>query len=171
MGAILTFFAGPLGRWLIIALLMVGAAAAGAAKMHAHDNIALEASEAKYNKFEGGVAALGTQAKKDAEAKRLKGIKDKEDADAENARDAAVVDAELARLRQLAAERNSGGGSMSAAPAGSKCPDGQTCFDSAQYRSAMGTADTGARRLAGEGTSVTTDLNTAKRWAQKLPAQ
>lgn len=164
---LIEFFAGPLGKWLVIALLMAAAAAFGAAKMHAHDQQKLDALTAEHNRFVGGVAALGEAARQRALAEVERGRKLKEQTDEANrlahARDRAAIE----RLRADAAARDSRGGSVSAAPAGSRCPDGQTCFDTAEYQRALGEFDRRARQLADEGTSVTTDLDSAAEWARK----
>lgn len=154
-------------RWAVVALVLAAAGAAGAYKMHQHDQIAYDRLADEFSQFKGGLAALGLEAEKRAKAQADKDKADKEKTDDENkaarARDAATI----ARLRSDAAARDSRGGSVSPAPGGSKCPDGQTCFDRAEYQRALGEFDSEARRGADEGTSVTTDLDSAKRWAQK----
>jgi hypothetical protein len=151
----------------VVALVLVAAAAAGAFKMHEHDQIAYNALADEFSRFKGGLEALGLAAEKRAKEQADRDKADKENTDAENkaarARDADTI----ARLRSDAAARDSRGGSVSPAPGGSKCPDGQTCFDRAEYQRALGEFDSEARRGADEGTSVTTDLDSAKTWAQK----
>jgi hypothetical protein len=163
---VLELLAGPLGRWLAVLVLVAAAAAFGAAKMHAHDQIELDRVTAAYNRFVGGVAATGEAARKRAAEEAGKAKERKEQADAENRRSHDRDRAVIERLRADAAARDSRGGSVSAAPAGSRCPDGQTCFDTAEYQRALGEFDRRARQLADEGTSVATDLDTAARWAQ-----
>lgn len=156
------------GRILAVAGILVAAAAWGAAKMHSHDARRYDALEASYEAFKDGVRNLGIQARKDNEARAKADKERKEQADAENARTRAADQRTIAGLRAAAAKRDSRGGSAAAAPAGSKCPDGLTCFDRAEYQRALGEFDSEARRGADEGTAVTADLNTAKRWAQRL---
>lgn len=56
---------------------------------------------------------------------------------------------------------------LSAAPAGSKCPDGQICVDRAEYLGAYRGLISEVRSAGDEGSEVTVDLNTAKLWATK----
>lgn len=167
MTAVIAFLTGPLGRWLAIALLVLSAAGFGAAKMHAHDQKKLDALTAEHNRFVGGVAAVGEAARQRAARQAETDRKAKERADEENRLARTRERAALERLRALATERDSRGGSMSAAPAGSRCPDGLVCFDRAEYQRALGDFDREARRLADEGTSLGIDLETAARWVQK----
>lgn len=164
IASVLAFFAGPLGRWVVLALLMAAAAAFGAAKMHAHDSARYEALAAKHASFVGGTQALGRAAAERNAKQALHDLKNKERTDEEVDRLRAAHRAALAGLRAAAAARNSGGGSVPAAPAGSRCPDGQTCFDTAEYQRAVGDFDRAARQLADEGTEVVQDLDAAKRW-------
>lgn len=167
MTKIFELLAGPLGRWLAIAGLMLAAAAFGAAKMHAHDREELDRVTAEHNRYVGGVAALGEAARARAAQQAKDDRERKERADEENRRSRLAVRDAVERLRALAAARDSRGGSVPAAPAGSRCPDDQVCFDRNLYQRAMGEADRGARRLADECTAVTIDLDAAARWAQR----
>ena len=167
MLALLAPFAGPLFRVLAFALALAGAAGWGAWKMHQHDAKAYNALTAEYASFKGGVKGIGDAAKIASEKRKLLGIKAKEYADAKAVTDLAAARASVARLRADAAKRNSRGGSVSAAPAGSRCPSEAVCFDRAEYQRALGDFDRRTRQLADEGTQVTTDLNTAREWANR----
>ena len=157
--------ASPLWRLAGYAILAAGLFGAGAYWMHGRATVKYDKLNAEYNQFKGGVKSLGSAAEQAAAKRRLLDLKEKEYADAKNATDLAAARAAVARLRALAAQRDSRGGSVPAAPAGSRCPDGQVCFDRAEYQRAIGKFYTGARGLADEGTQVSTDLNTAREWA------
>lgn len=120
----------------------------------------------RYTSFVAATKKAGDDQNKEAEKKRLEDEKRKKEADDENSRKHAADALTIAGLRATAAKRNSGGGSVSPAPTGSKCPEGQTCFDRAEYQRAIGDFDSGARRIADEGTAVTADLDTSKKWAK-----
>ncbi len=116
-----------------------------------------------YDSFVAQVKVEGERSEAEAEARTAAELKSKEKADAENAKSAAAVAATISELRH---QRDSSRRAfLSSTPPGSKCPDGQTCFDRAEYQRAYGGAVKGLRGLADEGTAVTTDLNTAKKWA------
>lgn len=81
-------------RWLSILLILVGAFAAGAAKMHAHD-------QAKFDEFEAAVKAAGDKqnALTQETVKAHKTLQELSDAEAKTA--AAERDAATLRVRQL----------------------------------------------------------------------
>jgi hypothetical protein len=87
----------------------------------------------------------------------------KEKADAENADTVTRLRADVERLRR---ERDSRSSSIGTAPAASKCPDGQVCFDRAEFERAYRALVADLRAIADEGAAVTVDLDTAKKWAQ-----
>jgi hypothetical protein len=155
---------GALAAGLIIVVL--SAAVAIQTKRVATAKAETAQVRAEHNQFVGGVEALGREATKEALERDLWNTIHKRKTDEENARSRAAADRTIAGLRADAAARDTRGGSLSEAPAGSKCPDGQTCFSTSEYQRALGEFDQEARRLADEGTSVTTDLNSAKRWAK-----
>lgn len=167
MLALLAPFAGPLVRGLLFALALAGAAGWGAWKMHQRDQVAYNALTSEFASFKGGVKAIGKAAKEKAEAKEKADKFAKETADEENRRSLATTRATISKLRAAAAKRDSRGGSVSPAPAGSRCPDGAVCFAVAEYQRTLGEFDTGARRLVDEGTALGVDLNTAREWAQR----
>lgn len=116
------------------------------------------------------------RARREREAKERA---EKEHADAANKRDKDILQRDNARLRtdiaRLRTERDRARGERltPAKPAGSQCADGQACFERAELEAALqrhrdrvrGLLDRAAG-LAQEGSEVTTDLDTAKRWAQ-----
>ena len=112
--------------------------------------------------FAQKAAILAEDAKKKAEARAADDRKAKEKADAENERTIAGLRADIKRLRKPTAL----GGSMSANPAGSRCPDGQVCYDKALYQRTDGIFVAGARGLADEGSEIAVDLATAQVWAK-----
>lgn len=113
--------------------------------------------------FKTEVAALGKKAESDKNAKEAADQLKKEKADAENSAALAVLAGDIKRLRD---ERDSRASTIPERPAGSKCPDGQACFDRAELERALRDYRSEVRRLVDEGAAVTIDLNTAKRWAQ-----
>ena len=162
----------PWVRIAFLAAIVLGLMGAGAAIEHRRMAKKLDAMTAlrdaavtQYNQFKGGVAALGREAAARNATIALADLKRKERADEEHARRTADDRRTIERLRADAARRDSRGGSVSAAPAGSRCPEGQVCFDRAEYQRAIGEFDREARRLADEGTQVTTDLNAAITWS------
>lgn len=104
----------------------------------------------------GEAQAAKTAAIKDADRKR------KELADEENEHDLAVLRGTIARLRADRADRSI----VPAAPAASKCPDGQACFDRAELQRALERYRDAVRGLADESSEVAVQLDTARRWAQ-----
>lgn len=107
---------------------------------------------------------LGDEAKKKADETKAADDKRKRDADAENKATAAATARTIAELRH---QRDSATrGFLSSTPANSRCPDGQTCFDAAEFQRAYGDHVKRLRVLADEGTAVTTDLDTARKWAR-----
>jgi len=160
---IVEFFAGPLGRWAIIGLLMLGAAAFGAAKMHEHDAVAYDELDREHAQYVAQTEAAGAQYEKERLEREAREKREKEKADAERTRSRTALDLALAELRRHA---DYGGGSAGANPPASKCPDGLTCFDRAEYQRALREFDSAARRLVDEGSKVVVDLNNAKNWAQ-----
>ncbi len=143
-------------------------------------------SVAGFYKLEAGAARVDeakakqefAQYKADAQAQAAKQARDalaiavanerrKETADAENARSLAATLADAHRMR---VERDAAVSRfLSATPAASKCPDGQTCFDTAQFSTAYRILVGEIREVGDECTALTVDLNTAKLWATSPP--
>ena len=140
--------------YAILALAIMGAIGTGVYKVKkwGGDEVRAEWSEA--NK----------KAEASARAKEAADRTIKEKADAENTASVARLNADVAKLRNERDRRNST--KLSAAPAGSKCPEGQACFDSASFESAYGELVADLRAKADECSAVTTDLDTAKKWAK-----
>lgn len=97
--------------------------------------------------------------KKAAAAQALHELKNKERTDDENANRTADLNRELARLRGLALNP------IGPAPAASKCPEGQICFDAAEFDGARRNFYTELRSVAGDCKKVAIDLDSAKAWA------
>lgn len=92
----------------------------------------------------------------------------KEQADAENARSLAAAAADRDRMR---VERDAAVSRfLSAAPAASKCPDGQACFVRAEFDAAYRALVGEVRAVADECSALTVDLNSAKLWALEMVA-
>lgn len=115
--------------------------------------------------FKEQVAQAAEAAAAEALKHTIADEKRKEDADAENARIHADDQRTIASLRDErdAARRRI----VPPAPAGSKCPDGQACFDRAILEQSLRDYRSAIRGLVDEGSAVTVDLDTAKKWAQK----
>lgn len=126
--------------WIAIALVVATAAALG------------------YTYHLGGEAprAVIAERLKSDQLARLHRMKNVERTNDENTRRTNALNAELARLRGLP-EFTPGPG-----PAGSKCPEGQLCYDEAEYVGAYRDLVREIREIAGEGTKVEIDLDSAK---------
>lgn len=154
------FITLPLMAWGAIAAAVVIAGLLIAVKVQ---SARLDSVKSEYATFKAQVEANGRIAEANARAQEAKDKQNKEKADAENKRTTDSLRVAIKRLRDA---NDTSGGSMSGNPPGSRCPDGQTCFDTALYRGADGEFVKGARGLADEGSQVETDLNTARSWAQ-----
>jgi len=121
-----------------------------------------EALKAEYEQFKGGVEALGLAAKKAAAEKEAADKLRKEQADAENKRSTDALLADIKRLR----DQRSRSSIVPAKPPASKCPDGQACFERAQLELALRDYRSAIRGLVDEGSAVTVDLDSARKWAQ-----
>lgn len=157
----------PWIRLATYAAIVLAIFGAGVYVEHGRMQKKLDKVTASFNQFKGGVAALGSDAVARNAKTALDDIKRKERADEENDRRRADDQRTIGRLRADAAARDSRGGSAAPAPAASRCAEGQVCFDRAEYQRAIGEFDQAARRLADEGTQVTSDLETARTWAQR----
>lgn len=147
-----------------VALLV--AAGYGAFKMHERDQKKYDALHREFAEFRGGVAALGEAAIRQRAITEAANIRNKERADEENRKRTAAV---AAAIRGLRNERDDARRRfLSQAPAGSVCPDGQVCFERADFERAYGELVDEIRALADEGTAVTIDLDTAKVWARDV---
>lgn len=150
---------------LLLALAVAGDALL--AKLYVGAKADVARIQQAYDSFVAQERALGEKAKAEAEATKKADIVAREKADAENAAAVARLNTTIGELRH---QRDSARSAfLSAAPAGSKCPQGQACFDRAEFERAYGGLVKELRGLADEGTAVTTDLNTAKRWAASIP--
>jgi hypothetical protein len=156
----------PWGRLAIAGAALVVSAAAGAWWIHGIDQKKYDKLNAEYASFQGGVAALAEDARQRAARTDATNARNKERADEENRKRAIAVAATVRKLRADAddARRRF----LSEAPAGSKCPDGQVCFDAAEFERAHGDLVARVRAGADEGTAMTLDLDTAKAWARDV---
>lgn len=123
----------------------------------------LEALRAEYEAFKAKVEVLGQAAKKAAEAQEAADRLRKEQADAENKRSTDALLADIKRLR----DARSGRRIVPPSPVASKCPDGQACFQRAELEQSLRDYRSGIRGLVDEGSAVTVDLDSARRWAQQ----
>lgn len=142
--------------WLLSALLVAGATAGV-------QTLRLGKAKAELVAFVSQTAAAGEAQKAANALTAYNDLKRKEKADEENRRTVAALRASVERLRS---DFRPGGGAAAPAPAGSKCPDGQACFDRAEYLRADGVFVEEARGIADSCTAMNIDLDTAKRWAQ-----
>jgi hypothetical protein len=147
-------------RWAVLAVALVAAAAFGAAKMHAHDQIKYDALEAKFEAFKDTAAALGREAKAAAAAREAADKSRKEAADAENSAALATLASDIAKLR---ARRASSG--FLPAPGSAATSLDRVSVKRAELERALRELDTGVQGLFGEGDRAIVDLNSAKKWA------
>lgn len=132
--------------WLAIALVVATALALGYAYKLGGD-----APRAEVHRL----VDLNTQRLAAEAAERARLHKEKEKIDAENKRRTAALTAERDGLRgQLVL-------ALAANPAGSKCPEGQVCFDRAELQRADGVFTERLRDLAASCTKVSIDLDSA----------
>lgn len=151
---------------LAVALGVSVLANIGLGKLYLDKRDELAAEKQAFVSFRAQVKVIGDAAQKKADATKAADEKRRKDADDENSAAVARLNADLAKLR--ANPNRSRGGSVPAAPSGSKCPPEQTCFDRAEYQRAVGDFDSGARRLADEGSAVVVDMNTSLKWARSI---
>lgn len=152
----------PLVKIGIYVVLVAFVFGAGVSCEHGRMQKKLDKVTNEYNQFKGGVAALGEAAKKAAERQRLADIDAKRKADENHARTTAALRADVKRLRDTNDSRR---GRLPPAPAGSKCPEGQVCFDAAAFERAQRERRDAVRGLVDEGTQVSVDLDVAREWA------
>lgn len=137
--------------WAAIALVFVAGFFTGCqeeAKRHAETMARIE--------------MLGKAAHEHAIAVNKFNRKRKEDSDATYKSQLGALVAENQRLRSLASRSL-----LPGKPSGSKCPEGQTCFDTALLDAALQRYREGVRAIAEECSEVALGLHTAQVWAQK----
>lgn len=162
-------FVGPqalLWKLGAVAVFAIACTGFGAYKMYQHEVPKREKVVAEFTQFKVATKAVGDA--REAETARINKLNkdNKEKADAENKRRAAAMRADIERLRN---ERDSARSSfLSQPPAGSVCPDGQTCVDRAEYLAAYRALVERLRAIGDQGTEVTNDLDTAKIWAKDI---
>lgn len=154
------------GRWAALGALCAVVAVTVGVKVHAHDKIALDALQGRFDAFKAQVSAEGKRAEREAARIATENRTKKEQADAENARTRAADAAAIASLRR---ERDSARGSFVPPAAPSAIRPDLACFDRAVLESALGGLLADIRGIADEGAAATVDLDTAKLWAKKGP--
>lgn len=165
MPAALTFL---LGHWRTIGVGLI-ATAVGAYIMtlriqRDHYRAEFENEQAAFVFFKAEVAAIGKAQKERAAAIAAHDELLKEEADHDHTVAVGKLHADIERVRH---ERDSARRSfLSAVPAGSRCPDGQTCFDRAEYLDAYRDLVSEVRGPADEGSEIAVDMQTAQRWAR-----
>lgn len=155
----------PLWRLAGYAILAASLFGAGAYWMHGRDVVKYDKLNAEYNQFKGGVKSLGTAAEQAAQKQRLADMKAKEYADEERTRRLALAGSTIKRLRANA-DRARGSG-VSAAPANSRCPEDQVCYDARAFERQRARHRDGIRQLLDEGTQVEIDLGVGIEWANR----
>lgn len=150
--------------YLLIALAIAGAGDVILGKLWLSARSEVAAETQKYDSFVADVRVMGEKAQADAKARTMSDKLAKDTADAENAATVLRLNTAIAKLR-IDADR-ARGSLVPPAPAGSKCPPGQACFDAAGLESALRSRRDRVRGLADEGTAVESDLATARQWAQ-----
>lgn len=152
---------------IIIVLIALGISVVGnaaLAKFYVGAKEDLATEKQAFSSFKDQVRTLGEIAAAEAKAKGAADKQRKEKADAENKVAFGKLNARIGELRH---QRDSAiSGFLSATPPGSRCPDGQTCFERAEYLGAYRELVQEVRGAADEGAAVVIDLDTAKRWAQ-----
>lgn len=117
--------------------------------------------------FVEGVKAIGEKQEKETAAKIAKANKDKEQADADNAKTRSDLAGVYAAYRSLRDQRNRAGSSiLPAAAPGAASPESIT-FDRSGLDRALSGFDAGVTGLLESGDKAIADLNTARAWAQR----
>ena len=150
---------------LIVGILLAISVAGNAllSKLYVGAKQDVAAITQKHNSFVAQVKVEGERSEAEAKARTAAEKLSKEQADAENKKSAAANAASIAELRH---QRDSARRAfLSSSPPGSVCPDGQACFLKADFERAYGKLVADLRGIADQGTAVTIDLDTAKKWA------
>lgn len=152
-------------RWIVLAVLLVGAAAFGGSVVYRHMDAKLRALQSDFDVFRGGVAALGKAAEIRAKETEAANQKRKELADAQSAktkRDLAGLYDAYQRLRD---QRDASGGILSGTrPAAGSAE--RTDLDTGAANRALSAFDAGVTGLLREGDEGIGKLNDARAWAQ-----
>lgn len=150
---------------LLLNKYVLGAALVGAALLFGYvQTKRLGETRAEHAAYVATVTAEAERASRENALRAMRELRAKERADEENARTVAALRARVERLRRESPAVS--GGAAAPAPAASKCPDGQVCFDAAEYQRAYGVFAAGARAVADSCTEMIADLDTAKGWAR-----
>ena len=144
-------------KYVWIGLVMLALGAYGLAMKSQRDAI-----RAEYAEYRTQVAVAAQAAAEQALKKTIEDEKRKEEADVENLRLVAALNAATRRLRDARAGSNF----VPATPACPARPE-SACLDRTQLEHALRTLDTEVQSLVDEGSRAVIDLDTAKRWAQE----
>ena len=153
-------------RVIILSLMFLVAAGTGAYWQRGRDAKAYNALTAEFARFRGAVDGTARERAAANARQALADLKAKERADEEHDRRLAAVRARIDELRLANDSARSGG--WAAAPADTRCPEGQTCFESDAFERAHRELVEEIRRLADEGTAVSEALGVAREWARRL---
>lgn len=151
-------------RLVILGLMFLVAAGTGAYWQKSRDAKAYNALSQEFAAFRGKTEAFASAAQAANARQALADLKAKERADEEHDRRLAANRTRIDELRR--ANDSARGGGWAAAPAGSGCPEGQTCFESDAFERAYRELVEEIRRLADEGTAVSEALGVAREWAR-----
>ena len=130
------------------------------------------AKVAEFEQFKGAVKATG-EAQNAASAKQaLADLKTKERADEEDRKRTAARNTLIAGVRRdVDAALGASSGYVPPAPAASKCPDGQVCYDRAGLIAALRAFVVDVRSIVDEGAALGDALETARGWARESRSQ
>ena len=153
LGPAFTAFLNP---WVLVAVLVYG----GGMMFY---GIHLE--HGRLEAFEAKVAAAGEAqtARAVQKAKDDKSLKEATD-NAYKTHLAAIAADNTALVTELLHDPRRSFVSTGQQPVGSKCPDGQTCFDAAEFDTALRGFAADAAGFVGEGEALKLDLDTARTW-------
>ena len=154
-------------RLIAIGLAFVAFGAFCAYRMHLHDQIALDALQAEFDTFRGGVDALGRAAEERTKAENAANAERKKNADAQARKAKADLDGLYSAYQRLRDQRSGAGGSLLSSPAPAAGGTATATFDRTAFDRAISDFDAGAVRILKQGDAAITDLNTARDWAKK----
>ena len=148
---------------LLLALSLAGNALLSKLYVGAKQDVARV--QQAYDSFTAQVKVLGEEAAKKAAVQEMSDKLRKDTADAEHKAAVARLTTDISKLRS---ERDARSRSheLPPAPAGSKCPDGQACFDYASLESTLRGFIKESRGWADQCAEIEAEINTARKWAQ-----
>lgn len=156
-----------IAKALLVLAVAAGIFSAGGVAMYVHDQKAYTKLLAESASFHAGVETAFADYEAARKARETKDQSDREKADANQKRDLAAARADAKRLR---GERDDARSRFLAeVPPGSKCPDGQVCFDRPLFDAAYRGLVVSIRASADSCTSVELALKSAMDWADGAP--